>query len=203
MDDQSAASEHENMSDGPLRAILDQIERCAQGEEVSLGDLLRSFGAASFVSALLVPALLVISPLSGIPFFSSLCGLTIVVISAQMLFRRAYLYLPSPLMRRQLPALRLRAAVAKMRGVADALDRRTRRGRLRPLVGARGRVLPQALCVVAGRLMPLMELVPFSSSLLGAAVLAFSVALLTRDGVFVLVGMTILGGVGALPLVLL
>ena len=191
------------MSDRPLREILDQIERGAQADAVSLDDLLRSFGAASFVSALLVPALLVVSPLSGIPFFSSLCGLTIVAISAQMLVRRDHLSLPSSLTRRRLAGARLRAGVAKMRGVVDFLDRHTRRGRLRPLAGARGRVLPQALCVVAGLLMPAMELVPFSSSLLGASVLAFSVALLTRDGVFVLVGMTILGLVGALPFLLL
>ena len=191
------------MSDRPLREILDQIERCAQAEEVSLDALLQSFGAASFVSALLVPAILVVSPLSGIPFFSSLCGLTIVAISAQMLLRRDHLSLPSSLTRRRLAGERLRAAVAKMRGVVDVLDRHTRRGRLRPLAGARGQVLPQALCVVAGMMMPVMELVPFSSSLLGAAVLSFSAALLTRDGVFVLVGVTILGAVGTLPFLLL
>ena len=191
------------MSDRPLRAILDKIERCALADEVSLGDLLRSFGAASFVSAMLVPALLLVSPLSGIPLFSSLCGLTIATIAAQMLFRRSHLYLPSGLTRRRMPGQRLRGGVARMRRVADFVDRHTRRGRLAALVGEPGRVLPQSLCLLAGLTIPVMELVPFSSSLLGAAVVFLSVALLTRDGVFVLVGMTILGTVGSLPVLVL
>ncbi|MEI4235376.1 hypothetical protein [Roseovarius sp. D22-M7] len=43
----------------------------------------------------------------------------------------------------------------------------------------------------------------FSSSILGAAVLSFSIALLTWDGVFVLVGLAILAVAGAVPVIVL
>jgi hypothetical protein len=36
--------------------------------------------------------------------------------------------------------------------------------------------------------MPVLELVPFSSSILGMAVLSCSVALIARDGLFVVIG---------------
>lgn len=190
-------------SDFPVRDIVDRLEACARADEVALGDLVRAFGTASFVSVMMVPALLVVSPLSGIPFFSSICGLTIAFIAGQMLLRRHHLYLPETVTRRRLPGHKLRAALKRMRRVADFLDRHSRKGRLARLVGNGGRIVPQLLCVISGVLMPVLELVPFSSSVLGMAVLAFSIALLTRDGVFVLVGLAILGGAAAVPLFVL
>ena len=190
-------------SDRPVRDVVDRLERCARADRVALGDLVASSSTASFVSAMMVPALLVISPLSGIPLFSSLCGITIALIAAQMLIRRSHLYLPDAVMRRTLPGDKLRGGLERLRGAADFLDRHTRKGRLNQLVGRGGRVVPQALCVMAGAVMPLLEIVPFSSSILGAAVLSFSIALLTRDGVFVLVGIGIIGTAGAVPIIAL
>jgi hypothetical protein len=189
----------EDGSDHPVRDIVDRLDACAHADEVSLKDLVKAFGTASFVSTMMVPALLVVSPMSGIPFFSSLCGLTIAFIAGQMLFRRTHLYLPDTVTRRRLPGDKLRSGLKRMRRVADFLDRYTRKGRLRRLVGNGGRILPQLLCVIAGILMPLLEIVPFSSSVLGMAVLSFSIALLTRDGVFVLVGLAIVGAAAAVP----
>lgn len=189
--------------DRPVRGIVDRLEQSARSDIVALGDVVRAFGTASFVSTMMVPALMVVSPLSGIPFFSSLCGITIALIAGQMLFRRTHLYLPRAVTRRTMPGDKLRAGAIRMRGVADFLDRHTRRERLPFLVGQGGRILPQVLCVIAGLSMPVLELVPFSSSVLGMAVLSFSIALLTRDGVFVLVGLAIIGGAAALPLLVL
>lgn len=186
-------------SDYPVRDIVNRLEACAQADEVSLKDLVRAFGTASFASTMMVPALLAVSPLSGIPFFSSFLGMTIAFIAGQMLFRRTHLYLPDAVTRRTLPGDRLRAGLKKMRGAADFLDRYTRKGRLGRLVGNGGRILPQLCCVIAGVLMAVLAIVPFSASILGLAVLAFSIALLTRDGVFVLVGLAIVGGAAAVP----
>ncbi|WP_454277142.1 exopolysaccharide biosynthesis protein [Roseovarius sp. MBR-154] len=193
----------EEISDQPVRKVVDRLERCARMDRVALRDLVESFGPASFASAMMVPALLVVSPLSGIPFFSSLCGITIAFIAAQMLFKRSHLFLPDVVTRRTVPGDRLRGGLRRMRRVADFLDRHTHKGRLGRFVGHGGRILPQSLCMVSGALMPLLEIVPFSSSILGAAVLSFSLALLTRDGVFVLVGLSILTAAGAVPIFVL
>lgn len=192
-----------DLSARPVRELLDRLEEQAQAERVALRDLLGAGGAASFVPALMVPALLVVSPLSGIPGFSSVCGLTIAAIAGQMLFRRRHLSLPERLTRMRLSGGRLRAALAWLRRGADLLDRYSRRDRLRPLVGNGGRVVPQLACVLAGLMMPLLELVPFSSSTLGLAVVCCSVGLLTRDGAFVLAGVAIMSAAALLPFVLL
>lgn len=91
----------------------------------------------------------------------------------------------------------------KMQWVADYLDRYTRQGRLHWLVGTTGRTVLQLLCMIAGALMPLLEVVPFSSSILGAAVLSFSVGLLRRDGIFAVAGIAILSIAAVIPMVFL
>ncbi|WP_368856586.1 exopolysaccharide biosynthesis protein [Chelativorans sp. ZYF759] len=78
-----------------------------------------------------------------------------------------HLRLPDVVVRCQVPAARLRTGVKKMQWVADYLDRYTRQGRLHLLVGTAGRTLLQLLCMIAGALMPLLEVVPFSSSISG------------------------------------
>ncbi|MFW6077483.1 MAG: exopolysaccharide biosynthesis protein, partial [Hyphomicrobiales bacterium] len=90
-----------------------------------------------------------------------------------------------------------------MHRIADFVDRHTRNGRFRQFVGQGGRVVPQSLCAAAGALMPVLEFVPFSSSILGAAVLCFSVSLLTRDGLFVVFGMAIMAVVAIIPVFVL
>jgi hypothetical protein len=186
-----------------VRNVVSRLEGLADRDQVPLRDLVESCGNASFVPALMVPALLVVSPLSGIPLFSSLCGITIALISVQMLWKRDHLSLPEFVVRRQVSGQKLRAAFKRMRRAADFIDRHTHDDRFHRLVGRGGRVVPQILCMIAGVLMPVLEIVPFSSSILGAAVLCFSVSLLTRDGLFVVFGMAIMAAVALLPLFVL
>lgn len=186
-----------------VRGIVSRLEEVSDREQVPLQDLVESCGTASFVPALLVPALLVVTPLSGIPLISSICGITIALISAQMLWKRDHLWLPGFVLKRQVPGQRLRGAFHRMRSIAGFVDRYTRDDRFHQLVGRGGRVVPQALCVIAGGLMPVLELVPFTSSILGTAVLCFAVALLTRDGLFVVLGMAIMAMVAVIPIFVL
>lgn len=186
-----------------VRNVVSRLEALADRDWVPLRDLVQAGGNASFVPALMVPALLVVSPLSGIPLFSSLCGITIALISAQMLWKRDHLSLPDFVVRRQVSGHKLRAAFRRMRRAADFLDRHTHDDRFHRLVGRGGRVVPQTLSMIAGALMPVLEIVPFSSSILGAAVLCFSVSLLTCDGLFVVFGMAIMAAVAFLPLFVL
>jgi hypothetical protein len=58
----------------------------------------------------------------------------------------------------------------------------------------------QAMCLICGLSMPFLELVPFSSSILGMAVLFFATSLITRDGLFVLFGVLTMGAALAVPL---
>ena len=54
----------------------------------------------------------------------------------------------------------------------------------------------QALCLICGLMMPFLELVPFTSSILGTVVLLLSFGMLARDGLFMLLGFATIGGLG-------
>jgi len=186
----------------PVHDVVARLQDLSAHDQVPMGDLIRAFGDTSFVPALMVPALLVVSPLSGLPFFSSVCGLTIAVIAAQMVWGRDHLSLPGVVMRRQVRGTRLRAALHRMGQVADWLDAHTRK-RFAFLICGAGRIVPQILCLVIGAVMPFFEIMPFSSSILGFAVLCFAISLLSHDGAFVLVGMAAMAVAGAVPVILL
>jgi hypothetical protein len=189
---------------GPVTDIVARLDDTAQGRErVTLRDVVEAFGRRSFLPMLMVPALLVVSPLSGIPLFSSACGITIALIAAQMLWPgRDHLWLPEGLMRRNVSGARARQAVARLGRLAHRLDGLAR-DRLRWLVAAGpGRWLLETCCLLSGLAMPVLELVPFSSSILGFAVLLMATGLLTRDGLFALLGLGVLVVAPLAPLLL-
>lgn len=172
---------------GPVTGVLERVEDAARSEEVTVRDIVRALGHASFAPLLLAPALLIVSPLSGVPTFSSIAGITIALIAGQMAARRDHLWLPGWLLRRAAPGRRVNAAVGWLRRPARWLEGLTRR-RFRLFTSTPALFLAQILCTVCGLAMPLLEFTPFASSLLGAMVSVFAVGFLARDGAFILAG---------------
>ncbi len=186
-------------SSRPVGEIVDRLRDAASGDKVSLRDLVESFGESSFLPALMVPALLVVSPLSGIPLFSTFCGLLIAFIAGQMLISRRYLWLPVLMMSGSFVGAKARKAMDKLRVLSDWLDKHAKR-RLRVMTSGPMRKVLQLICVLCGLAMPFLELVPFSSSILGLTVLCFATAMLVRDGLFATVGCVTLAAAVLVPL---
>jgi hypothetical protein len=186
------------MPEHALENVLDDIGRLAAKDRVSIGELVGTAGATPGAAAMIVPALIVVSPLSGIPLLPTLCGLIISGLALQLLFGRRGLWLPSVLARRHLSGAGLRRATARLREPARWIDRkahaRLRLLTMRPLI-----VVPLGLSVVCGLSMPFLELVPFSSSILGLSVVAFALSILVRDGVLVLAGGGLMGIAALIP----
>ena len=171
-----------------LGDVIERVIAAGDRETVTLRAVIEATSSSSFAAILLLPAVAVATPLSGIPFFSSLMGILICLIAVQMLIRRDHLWLPQWILRRSMKGPRVTAAFAKLRPAAAWLDKRTdRRFRLmnhRPLI-----YVPQILCVISGAIMPILEFVPFSSSILGVGVSLLALGMLTRDGVVIIVGL--------------
>jgi hypothetical protein len=171
-----------------LTDLVDLVLDEAEAGHVTVRRLVEAVGRASFTPVLILPALAVASPLSGVPFLSSLMGITIALVSAQMVLRRRYLWLPAFLMNRSVSGRAVRLAFKRVRPVVAWIDARShRRWRAfghRPLI-----YLPQLLCLVSGLAMPFLEFVPFSSSVLGVGVAILAIGMLTRDGAITLAGL--------------
>lgn len=199
---------HAMTSTGPedrphrVRDVIERLDRLTDRDRLSLGDIVAAFGRTSFLPLLLVPALLVISPLSGIPGLSSLCGLTIALIAAQMAARRAQVWLPGMLGRKTVAGARVHRGMDRLRGAADWLDRHTG-DRLAWMTYQPFALIAQLGCLLSGLAMPFLELVPFSSSILGTATVLFVVGLLVHDGLFVLGGLALMLVASSIPVVVM
>lgn len=183
----------------PVQHVIDRLKSVAERDVLTLQDLIEAGGRTSFVPAMMIPALLVVSPLSGIPVFSSLMGLTIGLIALQMVIGRNHLWLPRFIMDRRMKGGRVSPALRRISGFAAWIDRHSRK-RLRVLTMRPVVKLPQTLAMVSGLAMPFLELVPFSSSILGTAVLFFSAGFLSRDGFYIIGGMAFMALAAMVPL---
>jgi len=178
-----------------LSAVIGQVLLIAQSERVSLRKVMEQVGDASFAPVLLLPAVAVATPLSGVPFFSSLMGIVICLISLQMLLRRRQIWLPDWVLRRRLQGDVVCKAFQAIYPAARWIDART--GKRLHILSHRPFVyIPQLICLLSGAIMPLLEFVPFSSSIMGAGVALLAVGMLARDGLVILLGLLPYGLVG-------
>jgi hypothetical protein len=154
-----------------------------------------AFGPAGALPVMMIVAMVIVSPLSGIPLLSSLGGLTIAAIALQLAAGRERLWLPAWLGRRAIPRDRLTAALDRLRPTAGFLDRHSR-PRLRIVTVPPFSQAVLLLCALAGLSMPLLEILPFTSSLLASTVTLLGFSLLTRDGLWAALAVMPLCGAG-------
>ena len=185
----------------PIESLVNRLVALSDRDAVTLADVLEALGRHSFLPMLIVPALLLVSPLSGIPFFSAVCGLTIALTAGQLVWPgREVRWLPARLMRQQVSGHRARQAISGLCRLARWLDRNAT-PRLHVVVERQpGRSVLEFACLLAGLAIPVLEIVPFSSSVLGLSVVLITTGLLTRDGLFAICGLCVLAAAPLIPL---
>lgn len=167
-----------------LTELIDDVALLTDGDDhPTLRTVLRAFGPAGALPVMMIVALIVVSPLSGIPLLPTISGLTIATIALQLAAGRDSLWLPSFVCSRSVPKDRLTRALDRLRPLARYLDTRSK-PRLLVLSHPPISRLLMVFCALAGMTMPLLELVPLSSSLLALAITATGFILLTRDGLW-------------------
>lgn len=172
-----------------LEELLDQLGRSADTDhkQISVKEVITAVGTRSFGPLLMLVGVLIASPLSGIPSFPSIVAVIVLMVSLQLLMGRKHFWLPAWLLRRTVPREKMAAAVRWLRPSARFIDYFIR-PRLTPLVkGAVATRITALLCVVISSVMPLLEFIPFSSSLAGVVLMAFGLSLVSRDGLLALI----------------
>lgn len=158
---------------------------------LTVQEMLDRVGARSFGAALLVPSLILVSPLSAIPLVPTISGLLILTIATQAFLGRKHLWLPNFLSSRKLRGDQLTRVVQYLRKPAYWLDRNSR-DRLRFLSGRpMDRVALFAVMLVAAT-WPFLELLPMFTSVSAGGVALVAFALMVRDGVVLIAGYLVL-----------
>jgi len=181
-----------NMLLAHLRDLCDQHPDgdCDSDDDachVSVGSIIHVVGDRSFAPLLMLVGMLLVSPLSGVPTFPSMVAGIVLLVTLQMLYGRRHFWLPARLLKVQVPCDKLDTALTWLQRPARFIDRITRQ-RLVVLVRGPSIYLIALICLVIACLLPLMELILFSSSLAGAVLVVFGVALVARDGLLALLG---------------
>lgn len=165
-----------------LEEVLRRIASAGKGEAVCIDDLLGALGQRSFGPLLLLPSLLVVSPISAIPGVTTLGAVMIALIAAQMLVGRKAFWLPQRLRRRLLSRRRLDDAVAFLSPAARLADK-VIQPRLMLFTHSPFSQLIAATCILIALIMPPLEVLPLACRLTAAAVAAFALALVAQDGI--------------------
>lgn len=168
-----------------LVGLLDELETAAEGERVSLGEMVDATGTQSMAAPMLVFALVAVSPASLVPGVTSMVGLIEVLLVVQMLAGRDHLWLPQIIARRRLSAAKLKTATDWLRRPV-ALVESLLRPRLSFLTEKPLIYLWLVLCLALALVMPMLELVPGTGTVASGFIALVAAAMLTRDGLLVI-----------------
>jgi hypothetical protein len=165
-----------------LSGMLDNIESAGEsGSEVAIADILNTVGQRSFGPLLLVPGLIVLSPIAGIPGVGTASGIVIFLIAGQMLIGRRNFWVPEFIRHRKVGRERLEKSVRALRPVARIVDR-ILRPRLDFLTRRPFIYVVAATCVALSFMLPVLDMVPFTSLAPASAITAFGLAIIAHDG---------------------
>lgn len=187
----------------PNPTSLEEVVRCVQsagqGDTVSVRDMLEAVGPRSFGPVLLVPAMIILSPVSGIPTVPTLGAIVITLIALQLMIGRHHVWLPRWLLRRTLKRSRLDGAARFLTPIARVADKVTR-PRLEIFTRPPFRQLIALLCILTAATMPMLEPVPFMATTAGAVITVYALALVARDGLLALVALMLSAAAGVVLL---
>jgi len=188
---------HEPHSMGDVLGELDEL--AANHDEVRVADVLDDFGARSFGPFIMIPAVLEITPVGGIPGVPTVLALFIALIAVQLLIGRDHVWMPQFVQRRAVGSKKLHKAVGKLKGMANFLDRHSK-GRLEGLTKGTAIKLVAAVIIALCCTVPPLEFLPFASTIPMLAIAVLGLALTVRDGALLLGSLLFAGLATALGL---
>lgn len=171
---------------GEVLGELDEL--AAHGDSVRVADVLDDFGGRSFGPFIMIPALLEITPIGGVPGVPTALALVIALIAVQLLLGRDHVWMPQFVQQRAVGSNRLHAAVTRLRGLARFLDRHSQ-GRLESMAQGPAIRLVALMILALCAVVPPLEFLPFASSIPMLAIAVLGLALTVRDGALLLVAM--------------
>ena len=176
-----------------LKTLLQLLEEAGEPDEpISIEGMLEATGQRSFGALLLIPGLLLFSPLSGIPGLPTFFAIMVGLIAIQLLIGRTHFWLPKWLLNRCASRSNYDRAIAFLKRPARLIDRLIRH-RLTVLTEGIAVYINALLCLLIAVTMPPLELIPFGNSVAGAALSFLGLGMMARDGALVIAALLPLG----------
>jgi hypothetical protein len=168
------------------RTFSDVLEGLGQGDsaKLSLREMVEAFGERGFGALLLLLALMALFPWP--PGGKAVFSVPIILIAAELALQRDRVWLPRWLLKLSVSRDAYRSAARSILPRLRKVERLTR-PRWPALTGEIADVVVGVICILLALMMALP--VPFGDALPGLTLALFALAVIQRDGVFVIAGL--------------
>ena len=172
-----------------LEDVVDHLIECCVNDadgRLTVDELMDAIGQRTFGPLLLVPSLIAVSPVGAIPGLPAVTSVVIVLVATAILLHHDHVWIPRWLGRRSVDAGKMERGLTKFRPVARFIDHMLL-PRLTWLTRGVFFYVIAVLVLLIGLVTPILELVPLGGIPPNAAVVAFSLAIIAKDGLWALI----------------
>jgi len=178
-----------------LGGLIERLsEKSKSRKDVSIGMMIEAAGERSFGAMLLIPGLIALSPLSGIPGVPSIVGVMVLLLSGQLLIGRKKFWIPKIVSNRSVSRERFDKAMKYLRRLSSYVDNIFKQ-RLSKITQGVGLYTIAIICLILSLFSPILEVVPFAITGIGATLILFGLSLVARDGLLAILAICIFCGV--------
>jgi hypothetical protein len=179
--DSASNTEHHDLED-----VVDCVLGITPDQgRISVADFMTATGSRSFGPLILVPSLIALSPVGAIPGLPAITSIIVVIFAVQMLLAQKHVWLPHWLKQRTVDGAKLEKGLNAFRPVARFVDHLLR-PRLMFLTRGPFYYAIGVMILLVALVTPVLEIVPLGGIPPNAALVAFALALITKDGVWAL-----------------
>lgn len=169
-----------------LTQVLDATEQSTEGKDpVRVGDILGAFETRLFGPLLIIPGLMLLTPLGAIPGAPAILGILVAFLTAQRLIGFQRPWVPKRLRNRGIDREKILRAFKRIRPWTQRVDK-VIKPRLTALTTGRAEYSAIILALLLGATIPVVGLIPFAAALPGAGLTLIGLALTARDGLLML-----------------
>ena len=184
-----------------LKETINNISYSCEGHRVTLGSMTDAIEMQDFGILLIVPALIVLLPVSFIPGISSLCAAITLFAGIHILFGREVLWLPKRVRNISFNGSKVTRVLGKMGPVAKKMDRLSK-PRFSFMTTGYAEKLVSGIVVILASASIFLGFIPFIDMAFMLPVVFFGLGSYTQDGLITGIGWLVLaisiGSIGLL-----
>lgn len=173
-----------------LTEMVDHMVAETDGEEASVRDLFDAVSTRSYGPLLLIPSLILLTPLGGLPGLPAIAAFFTILVSAQLIAGRQHPWLPKWMLNLSFKRQRLLDSQGRLERWLGVLGK-VFKPRFQSLVNpVTEKVVAGACILLAVAFLPL-GFIPFAVAAPAAAICVLALGLTTRDGLLMAIGLAI------------
>ncbi|GHC18335.1 ABC transporter permease [Kushneria pakistanensis] len=171
-----------------LSDLLTSLDDEHEGSDVSINDILETFHSRSFGPLLVMPPLIaLVLPVFGLP---SVCGVITALVAIQLVMGRNNPWLPKRIRHLSIDGQRYHRVVEKAQPWVKRLERLFK-PRLSFMNNAAAHRITALLIVLISLCIPFVEPLPLAPALPCSMLLLIALGMMARDGLVMLIGLTV------------